>query len=308
MFFILLTALMFNVFILLIQRVAKRPAFPAIWTVFLPLARGAQAKMNKAGRSRQDIIFRGFLAYIFVLFAAVAIYFLLEGLRYAALTEDAMVLIYGFVLALCSSPFFYLGQFDLEKLAKGVGLSLSHLDNAGQQRFRLLITTQMYVFAFLTPVFWLYILGIGGCLFASITLAMAMVAGKYGHHNGFSTVPNTLAFLLTLIPNIGGTFIFLIVSAFTPGFKIYGGLRAITSWNKAPHFLQGGWPLLVLARASGYTLGGSLRDSENVILKNDWVGNAKETANIPQKKQKNFLFFFVLATLLAVLILAAFLL
>lgn len=308
MVLILLIAIILNMTLGALLYVARGQVIPPIWVPFINISKWCEKRLNRDGRSRQDIIFRGFLSYMAVLAVAVVFYFVLDGLRLAAMNADSARLVAIIILSLCmtTTPMALLSRYigavkahkknvsflrevpHIKKLAEHSYVDFSPSDDASVRRHFVGYSLIMLARGFIGPLFWFYIWGVKGVLFYSATQAFVMLISKYGHHNGFATLPSLIMRVLDFVPEVLTGAIVTICSVFVPGSSVKRALYAVFHLGDALPYEQGGVPLHILAHALGVSLGGPVRSDQGVALKNEWAGGTKASANIETKTVKIF--------------------
>ncbi len=311
---ILLIAIILNIILGVLLYMARGQVNPPIWAPFISISKWCEKRLNRDSRSRQDIIFRGFLSYMAVLAVAIVFYFVLDGLRLAAMSADTARIVAIVILALCitTTPLTLLSRYigavkpqkknvsflrdvsHVKKMAENSYVDFTPSDDASVRRHFIGYALIMLSRGFIGPLFWFYLLGVKGVLFYSATQSFVMLVSKYGHHNSFATLPSILMRVLDLIPEVMTGIIVTICSAFVPGASVKSAVYAVFHLSDAPPYEQGGVPLHILAHALGVSLGGPVRSYEGVALKNKWAGGAKASANIEAKTVKVFTFYILI--------------
>lgn len=306
----ILLALTINLFLGFFVTFFKAQATPVLWTPFIKIALWCEKKLKRDGRSRQDLILRGFLAYSAALFVAIILFFIFEALLYAARQPEAALILSATVLALSISSSAIIGLIwtlstglkkgaDQSKgifkaLARSTHVNISTLDHSGLIRLSITFITILTSRAYVAPIFWFYCFGGAGVLFYSATQATSFVLSRYGHHNGFATIPSIISRILNFLPEIVSGAVMVLCSAFVPSMKMRSALKSLSQLKKAPPYEQGGVPLHILAYATDMGLGGPMQSDTGVILKNNWAGPSGATANVNHTKIKVFSFLLVI--------------
>lgn len=285
-------------------------AYPFFWQ-FTDLLFGALGdRLDKTGRKRGALIFRGFLISAFAILIA------FMGGRLAAQVAEGQN-DYGLTemlfLSLCltsGSVWFVLLRlyFAMEKqgsaqgaffgLARSARLNLNSTDDFGITRAGMGFAAASFDKGLVAPAFWYLIGGLPILAVYSVVSALAWRFGKCGHTSGFGTVPLELEKLMGFVPSYLTGFLFAAASAMTPTARLSQSLLA---WwavkNKAP-YEQGGTALTALAWPLEIMIGGPVQDLSGTVLKNSWVGPEKASARLDHKHLRRGIYINFMAHLL----------
>lgn len=288
-------------------------ANPFIWSLVDILFGGFGDRLDKTHRSRGDLVFRGFLMTVLVLFCALIIGYFFHGFvekyTFYGLIEPLLL---SFMLTAGSVWFVLLRlYFALEKNSVGQGAyyaisrsmrrNLNAGDDFGITRAGMGFAARSFDKGLVNPVFW-YLLG--GLPLALVYTAMAGLAwrfGKDGFTKGFGAVPLALERLLGFFPSLYAAALISAASIFTP---TAGIARSVIAWaglnNRAP-YEQGGYPLSALAWALNISLGGASQDLGGSAIKGEWVGPEGATAQLDHKHLRRALYMSLIAHFLFLL-------
>tara|TARA_B100001778_G_scaffold196172_1_gene161793 strand:+ start:5565 stop:6509 length:945 start_codon:yes stop_codon:yes gene_type:complete len=298
MILIISLAIMFSVVIGLVTQFFVNTIIPPVWYVFKSFTQAAEQKLNRQGRSKQDVIFRGFLTYICVLALAVVVYFVVAGIEHAALSEGTVIVFQAVLLSLSISTlslplsFVNIGHKRLNHFGRAVGLDLASQDFSGRIRKVTGLATIIYARGLVSPILWFWFGGVAGLLFYTATQVCSFYTNRYDNHLGFALIPNVVARIMNLVPDaIAGCFLVL-CSLFVPGLKFKKALKSLMFLKDAPVYGLGGIPLHILSYASSTTLGGPVKSLDGQSYKNEWVGEKGSSAQLTAAHPKIFIFTF----------------
>lgn len=264
-------------------------------------------RMDRAGRPKGDLMFRGF---ILTVFAVVLAFFLGKIVhRLTALPMSyGLIEVAGLSLCLTAGAVWHalLGLYSaLEKkgqargafytIARSARTDLNATDDSGIIRAAIGFAAITFDKGLVAPVLWYLI---GGLPLAFVCTGLAAVAwrfGKSGHTEGFGAVPLALDKLMGVIPSLLAGGLFCTASVITPAASIFQSVRA---WwpakDKAP-YAQGGMMLAAAAWPLNIILGGPVRDLSGAALKNAWVGPDGASAKVGKDHLKRAIYMDVIA-------------
>lgn len=314
---IIFAAIAINICFGLLLSFLKIGLTPFLWRPFESVSIFLEQKLNREGRSYQDMVFRGFLIYGCVLFVALVIYFLLDGLRLAAVNIQTVQVLSAVILstAINSSALVGLimhirkaskgGQFKevkiVQRLAEFSGVNTAIMDAPALMRHTITFIVTMMTRAFIAPIFWYFLFGIQGVLFYAATQACAFSLSKYGHHNGIALIPMLISRILNVLPEAFVGAIVILCAAFVPGAKLKSAFVSLKHLKQAPPYEQGGIPLHIFAYTTHSGLGGPVQSVDGVTLKNQWVGSKQAPAKIGLPKVKLYVFYLIVFLLISIL-------
>lgn len=265
---------------------------PILWHIIDKLFGSLGDRMDKQGRLRGDLIFRGFLLTamtlsIFFLFGRF-LSVLAENYSYYRITEI-------FFLSLCLSSgtsvfaltklYKALNNKSVDKdsyfrIARSTRTDLSKSDDYSITRVAMGMMVKTFDKAIVSPVIWYLIFGLTGAFVYAAVAALAWRFGKDGHSRGFGLLPVALERLLGFVPNVLAGFLVAVSAAFTP---TAGFFSAFKGWfvdkGRAP-YEEGGYPITSAAWGLKISLGGPTQDLDGKIIKRLWVGPPKSTARL----------------------------
>lgn len=285
-------------------------AWPFFWHVIDLLFGRLGDRMDKAGRPKGDLIFRGFILSAIVL----AISFLIG--------RFAMVLSFHYpawsvveILALCillssGAVFGAMGRLYRalnEKkvtegayytIARSTRTNLSKSDDYTITRMGMGLTLKAFDKAVVAPVIWYLIAGLlGAYLYAGIA-ALAWRVGKEGHSSGFGDAASALEKLLGFIPNLFAGIFVALAGLITPTAGMSRAFLGFFTAKGQAKYEEGGFPVTTAAHALNVSLGGPTQDLDGYAIKRGWVGPEKATAQLEAKHLHRVVYISFIAHLL----------
>lgn len=265
-------------------------------------------RMDKSTRSRSDLMFRGFLFTVVILF-----FTLLLG---EMIGDNIPYLMEIFAVSACitSGSVWYIiikMYFVLEKtgavdgayygLSRSGRANLNTTDDYGITRIALSYSATSFDKGMIAPSIW-YLIGGIPMLFLYVTLSFtAWRYGKCGFTKGFGSIPLVLEKMMGFVPSLFSGFLYTVASALTPTAKMHKAL--LLWWGKKNHapYEEGGIVLSALCWPLGVSLGGPVQDISGSSLKKAWIGPQGATAQLDHKHLQRGIFINVIAHVLFVL-------
>lgn len=285
-------------------------ANPMFWIWIDSLLGSFGDKLDKKGRPKTDLVFRGFvvmaIAVLIAAFLGEVSKVFVRGFDYWGLTQALLI-----SLCLCGgSVWFVLLRlyFALEhkQMAEGAyygvartsRINLNSTDDFGITRVGIGLAARSFDKGMVAPVLW-YLIGGFTALFVYTAIAgLAWRFGKDGFNSGFGAVPLAIEKLLGFVPSLFAALLMGMASIITPTASIF---KSILSWfSKRAPYEQGGLPLTAMAWTLNVTLGGAAQDLSGSALKNAWIGPKNATAKNDHKHLRRALYINVMAHLLFV--------
>ncbi len=281
-------------------------ANPFSWWVFDTFFGGLGDRLNKKGRPRGDLVFRGFFLCIVLLFIAGVAGRYVEFKFYSEVLLLSLFVTSGSVWFILLRLFFAMGEKDgiegaYYGLSRSSRVDLNSVDDYGIVRTAMGYSAVAFDKGMVAPCLWYLIGGLPLVFIYAVLSFMAWRFGRSGHGLGFSSVPMALEKLMGFIPSLFAGALLTAAAAVTPTAKIS---KVFLSWwsekDSAP-YEQGGIVLSAMALPLEVGLGGPICDISGVSLKNNWVGSKDSSAQIGRNHLKRAIFMNVIALLLFVL-------
>lgn len=267
-------------------------ANPFMWSFFDILWGRAGDRLDKKGRSRGDLIFRGF---VFTVFGLAFSLFIGNGfLEVSRSMQDFGILEILFLTVCISTGAVWTtllrlcivmekkGKFEgaFFSLSRSTRYNLNSTDQYGIVRAGVGFAGVSFDKGLVAPVFW-YLIG-GAPVLAAYSLLSAFVwrFGRCGHVKGFGETILAMEKLMGFVPSYLSGFLLAAASAVSPKART---MRILGAWwavkNKAS-YEQGGPVLTAIAWPMDVMIGGPVQDLVGVQLKNDWIGPEGASARL----------------------------
>ena len=269
-------------------------------------------KMDKPSRPQADLIFRGFLIVMLILFVMALI-----GKGFEAFIADKPM--NGMTQTILLSLFMSAGSvwFVLLKLyfamenegstkgaflgiARSTRTNLNTSDDFGITRMGMNFAARSFDKNMVAPVLWFLIAGFMGIALYTGLSALAWRFGKEGATKGFGATALALEKLLGFFPSVLSGLLITLAGLFTPTAKLHKGITAWFGHKNRAAYEQGGFALSALAWSLNVSLGGPAQDLKGDAIKNTWVGPEGATAKNDHKHLRRAIYVNVIAHILFV--------
>lgn len=252
-------------------------------------------RMDKKGRPKGDLIFRGFILSTIIL----CISFLMgrfTDILAVYYPTWSLIEIFSLCILLSSGAVFAaLGQLykalNEKKVAKGAyytiarstRTNLSTSDDYSITRVGMGLALKMFDKGVVAPIFWYLIAGFPGAFLYAGLAALSWRFGKDGYSSGFGEAMITLEKLMGFVPNLmSGVFIAL-AGLLTPTAGMSRAFLGFFGTKGRATYAEGGFPMSTAAFSLNVSLGGPTQDLDGVTIKRGWIGPAKATAQLEAK-------------------------
>lgn len=269
-------------------------------------------KLDKPSRPQADLLFRGFLVAMLVIFFMALIGKGFETIIAEKPMRGATQII---LLSLClsaGSVWFSLLKlyFAMENdgttkgaflgIARSTRTNLNASDDFGITRMGMNFSARSFDKNMVAPVLWFIIAGfMGVCLYTGLA-ALAWRFGKDGATKGFGATALALEKLLGFFPAILSGILITLAGLFTPTAKIHKGITAWFGHKNRASYEQGGFALSALAWSLNVSLGGPAQDLKGDAIKGAWVSPEGATAKNDHKHLRRAIYVNVMAHILFV--------
>ncbi|PCJ96342.1 MAG: adenosylcobinamide-phosphate synthase [Zetaproteobacteria bacterium] len=265
-------------------------------------------RMDRVTRARPDLMFRGFLYTVTILFFALFLGHISSWINasFIEVTLVSLCLTSGSVWYIIIKLYFALDQYGSVEgayygLSRSSRVDLNGTDDYGITRTGLTYAAVSFDKGLIAPSIWYLIGGLPVMLVYSALSFTAWRYGKSGFTKGFGVVPLALEKIMGFFPSLFAGFLFSAASAITPSAKLH---QAVLSWwgrkGRAP-YEQGGIVLSAIAWPLDVSLGGPIQDISGSNLRNVWVGPDGATAQLNHKHLQRGIFINVIAHTLFIL-------
>lgn len=271
---------------------------------------GIGRRMNKLGRPKGDLIFRGFILASVVL----ALSFLLGRLG-ALLSAEYPVWSVVDILGLCvlmSSGAVWASTGRLYKalneknvkpgayyaIARSSFTDLSKNDDYTITRVGMGLVLKSFDKAVIAPVLWFLIGGLPLAFLYSGIAALSWRFGKDGHSGGFGDAMIALEKLMGFVPNLLAGVLIALAGLLTPTAGMTRSFLSLFRHKGSASYGEGGFPVTAAAYALNVSLGGPTPDLDGQIIKRGWVGPPKATAQLVAKHLHRVMYLVFMAHIL----------
>lgn len=267
-------------------------ANPLMWHI-IDIAFGKLGdKMDKPGRLKGDLIFRGFILCAVVIAFTFFVGRLFETLAgtytYWSLIEIlslSILLSSGAVFASMGRLYRALNEKKVTPgayytIARSTRTDLSKNDDFTITRVAMGHALRSFDKALIAPIFWFLIAGLPGAYLYVGLAAMSWRFGKDGHSNGFGEAMIALEKLLGYIPNILAGLLICLAGLLTPTAGMTRAFLGLGKTKGAASYGEGGLPVTAAAYSLNVSLGGTTADLSGAVIKRAWIGPEKATAQL----------------------------
>lgn len=281
-----------------------------VWIAADKVFGGFGDRLDRKGRARGDLMFRGFLLAAFALLLA-----LVAGKAYEAFVPVdlywgiwpilflATLMSAGSVFFSLLRLYFAMEQDDVKPgaylaISRSARQDLTKSDEFGITRAAIGLSAKAFDKGLIAPALWYVIGGFPFALIYAVLGALSWRFGKSGYHSGFASVVMALERLMGFIPSLFAALLLNLAAFITPTAKIG---KSLASWlghkGRAP-YEEGGMPLSALAWALNITLGGPSQDISGSAIKASWTGPDGASAKVDHGHLRRALYIQVVAHLL----------
>ncbi len=253
------------------------------------------ARMDKSGRLKGDLIFRGFLLTALVLGLSYMFGRLLSMLGFyypiwsvVEIVSLSLVLTSGAVFAGVGRLYRALNDKKVTQgayytIARSTRTDLSNSDDYTITRLGMGLTLKMFDKGVVAPIFWYLISGLVGVYLYAALAALAWRFNREGHGSGFGAAAAELEKLMGFIPNLLSGVLVALAGLLTPTAGMTRSFLGLMTTKGAASYGEGGLPLTAAAYALKVSLGGPTTDLEGRKVARGWVGPSGATAQLNAK-------------------------
>ncbi len=250
-------------------------------------------KMNKIGRPRGDLIFRGFILTMLVIALSFFIAKILGALAFEYPTWSLIE-----ILALCltlssGAVFAAIGQLyktlnKKQKISRGAYYTiartsfsdLSKNDDFTITRIGMGMVLRSLDKATVAPIIWYLILGLPGAYIYAALAALAWRFGRDGYSGGFGQGIVAIEKLLGYVPNIMSGILISLAGLITPTAGMTRAFLGLAKPKGQAKYEEGGLPMTAAAFSLNVSLGGPTTDLNGFNIPRGWIGPKGATARL----------------------------
>lgn len=270
-------------------------ATPFFWHL-LDIAFGKLGeRMDKSGRPKGDLIFRGFVFTSLIILIAFAFGY---GLQYLSALYPTWSLVEIMSLSiLLTSGAVFAGVGRLYKalsdkkvtqgayftIARSTRTDLSRSDDFTITRMGMGLPLKMLDKGVVAPIIWYLIAGLTG---AYIYAALALLSWRFareGHRSGFGVACLEMEKLMGFVPNILSGVLVVLAGLLTPTAGMTRSFLGLMARKGKASYGEGGLPVTAAAYALKVSLGGPTTDLEGRKVSRGWIGPKDATAQLEAK-------------------------
>jgi adenosylcobinamide-phosphate synthase len=252
-------------------------------------------RMDKAGRPKGDLIFRGFILTVVIL----AISFLFGrflSVMSAQYITWSIVEIISLSLVITSGAVFagigrlyraltaqQVTQGAYYTIARSTRTDLSSSDDYTITRMGMGLSLKMFDKGVVSPIFWYLIGGLAGVYIYAGLSALAWRFGRDGHGSGFGSAALELEKLMGFVPNLLSGVLIALAGLLTPTAGMTRSFLGLMTTKGAASYAEGGLPVTAAAYALKVSLGGPTTDLDGRKVARGWAGPKEATAQLEAK-------------------------
>ena len=285
-------------------------AMPFYWHIIEILFGGLGRKMNKIGRKRGDLIFRGFILAVFALLFS---YFVGKAItlgtmlypHYSAIEIIALCLTMtsGAAMAVQGRLYRALQQKDVSagayfSLARTTRTDFSQSDDYTITRMGMGMGLRAFDKGIVAPALWYLIFGLIGAYVYAALAALQWIFGREGYDKGFGEGISAMERLMGFVPNmLSGLFVAL-AGILTPTAGMTRAFIGLLRYNGRAEYGEGGLPMTAAAYALNISLGGPTKSLDGGNIARNWIGPVSATAQLGAKHLHRMVYINFMAHLL----------
>lgn len=253
-------------------------------------------RMDKSGRPKGDLIFRGFLLTVVVIVISYFIgrFLMMLGAYYPHYSvievfSLSILLTSGAVFAALGQLYKALGAKKAKNkipkgayftIARSTQTNLSEHDDYTITRVGMGLSLKSFDKGVVAPIVWFLLLGLPGAYIYAGLAFMAWRFGKDGYSRGFGDSMIALEKLMGFVPNILSGLFIALAGILTPTAGMTRSFLAFFRSYGQASYAEGGMPLTAAAYALNVSLGGPTVGLDGKTIKRSWFGPKGATAKL----------------------------
>lgn len=295
-------------------------ATPFYWHILDIVFGGLGGRMDKPGRLKGDLIFRGFILTIMVLVISFLIgrLLMMAGFYYPhySLVEVislSLLLTSGAVFAGAGRLYKALNEKKVTKgayftIARSTRTDLSTSDDFTITRVGMGLVLKSFDKGVVAPIFWFLVAGLPAAYLYAALAFLSWRFGREGYGSGFGAGAMALERLMGFVPNLVSGLLIALAGILTPTAGMTRAFLGLMTSKGSATYGEGGLPMTAAAYALNVSLGGPTTDLDGKAIKRGWMGPANATAQLQAKHLHRVVYISFMAHLLFFAILGSFLL
>ncbi len=283
---------------------------PFLWKIVNGVFGGIGARLDRRGRSAQNLMARGFSLTVVVLLFCFTLGRAAEKLVLQTPLGGLTEILFLSLAMTAGTVWFsllrlYFARRD-NKVSQGAFYSiafssrtdLSGMDDFGITRVAMGLAARCFDKGLAGPLVWFLIFGLPGAYVYTGLAALAWRFGRHGFTTGFAALPLALEKLMGFVPGLLAGLLLALAGLFTPTGGMTRALSGLTRKEGAAPYDQGGLPVTAMASALDVSLGGPATDLDGQSLKGVWIGPPNATARLENGHLRRALYLSFMAHLL----------
>ena len=267
-------------------------------------------RMDKKGRPKGDLIFRGFVLSTIVIAISFLIGRFMNVLSFYYPTWSIVEVLALCVLLTSGTVFAALGRLyralNEKKVTQGAYYTiarttrtdLSKNDDFTITRVGMGMALKFFDKGVVAPIFWFLLLGLPGAYLYAGLAAISWRFGREGYSGGFGNAMLALEKLMGFIPNLMSGVIIALAGLLTPTAGMSRAFLGFFRSKGTATYEEGGFPISTAAFSLNVSLGGPTPDLDGNVVKRGWIGPAKATAQLEAKHLHRVVYISFMAHLL----------
>jgi adenosylcobinamide-phosphate synthase len=274
-------------------------------------------RMDKSGRPKGDLIFRGFIlsAVVLTLSFIISRFFEIMAFYYPFWS---LIEVFSLCIVLTSGAV-WAGMGNLYRalhdqkvttgayytIARTTRTDLTRSDDFTITRVGMGMGLRAFDKGVVGPLIWFLILGLPGAFFYAGLSALGWRFGRDGYSNGLGSAPLALEKLMGFVPNLFSGFLIACAGLLTPTAGMTRAFKGFFVKKGRASYEEGGYPVTIAAHSLDVTLGGATTDLDGKTINRSWVGPEKATAQLDSRHLHRVTYICFMAHLLFLLSLLA---
>ena len=271
-------------------------AMPFYWHITEILFGKFGARMDKLGRKKGDLVFRGFVFTVFVVLFSFMLGKVAEfgGLIYSKwsmieILALCLTMTSGAAMAAQGRLYRALHEKKVSQqnayyaVARSTRTDFTSSDDYTITRIGMGLGLKAFDKGIVAPVIWYLIFGlVGAYVFAGLS-AINWLFGREGYGSGFGQTITNMERLMGFIPNVVSGLFVALAGILTPTAGMTRAFIGLMKVKGRANYEEGGLPLTAAAYALNISLGGPTKSLDGYKISRNWIGPSSATAQLDAK-------------------------
>lgn len=288
-------------------------ANPFYWHLVDIAFGGFGSRMDKSGRPKGDLIFRGLIICIIVLIISyligrlmVVMDFYYPDYSIIEILALCLVLTSGAVWGSLGRLYRALNEKKVTEgayfnIARSTRTNMSKSDDFTITRIGMGMGLKGFDKGIVAPIIWYLIAGLPGAYLYAGIAALSWRFGRDGHSGGFGQSPMAIERLMGFVPNVLSGIYIALAGLLTPTAGMSRAFKGFFVSKGRASYEEGGYPVTNAAYSLNVALGGPTTDLDGKAVKTGWVGPKGATAQLDAKHLHRVVYICFMAHLLFLL-------